>query len=147
MPAVSELMNGEDIQFIKPTASARTAAEDMKALHRGCLVVISRGKLVGIITERDLVQKIVATGKSPVKTRVSKIMSTPVITVDPGTKISDAAKLMVRNRIRRLPVIRGAKVVGMLTATDFARYMRLHDRDDPTWAAAARAADYQTIFE
>ena len=147
MPAVSELMNGEDIQFIHPTARVRRAAEDMKALHRGCLLVIAGGKLVGIITERDLVQKIVATGKNPAKVPVSSIMSTPVVTVDPGTKISNAARLMVENRIRRLPVIRGAKVVGMLTATDFARYMRLHDRDDPVWAAASRAADYQTIFE
>jgi len=147
MAHVSDLMTKTDIQFVNPATSVREAAEDMKRLHRGCLVVISKGMLVGILTERDLVQKVLAVGKNPEETLVSKIMSEPVITVKPETSLSDAAKIMVRNKIRRLPVMEGSKVVGMLTASDFAKYMRLQNRDDPMWAAASRAAGYQTIFE
>jgi len=147
MTHVSELMTTTDIQFVNPDSSVRAAAEDMKRLQRGCLVVISKGKLVGILTERDLVQKVLAVGKNPEVTPVLKVMSEPVITVNPETSLSDAAKIMVGNRIRRLPVVEGSKVVGMLTASDFARYMRLQNRDEPMWAAASRAADYQTIFE
>ena len=147
MTRVSELMTKTDIQFVNLSTSIREAAEDMKRLHRGCLIVMNKGKLVGILTERDLVQKVLAVGKNPKETPVSKIMSEPVITVNPDTELPDAAKIMVRNAIRRLPVVDGGKVVGILTTSDFARYMRLQNRDEPMWAAAARAADYQTIFE
>ena len=147
MSKVSEIMTKSDIQFVNPSTSVRVAAEDMRRLHRGCLVVIYKGKLVGIVTERDLVQKVLATGKDPMNTPVSKIMSRPVISVSPEMGLSNAAKLMVANKIRRLPVVEGSKVVGMLTVSDFAKYMRLRDRDEPLWAAASRAADYQTIFE
>jgi len=140
-------MTKTDIQFVNPATSVRAASEDMKRLHRGCLVVINSGKLVGILTERDLVQKVLAVGKNPKETPVSKIMSEPVITVNSDASISDAAKLMVKNRIRRLPVVEGSKIVGILTASDFAKYMRILNRGEPMWAAASRAADYQTIFE
>ena len=147
MAHVSDLMTKTDIQFVNPDTSVREAAEDMKRLHRGCLVVISKGMLVGILTERDLVQKVLAVGKNPEETLVSKIMSEPVITVNSDASISDAARLMVKNRIRRLPVVEGSKIVGILTSSDFAKYMRMLNRDEPMWAAASRAADYQTIFE
>jgi len=140
-------MTKTDIQFVHPTASIREAAEDMKRMHRGCLVVIDEGKLVGILTERDLVQKVLATGRNPNEIPVSKIMSEPVITVSPGTSLSDAARKMIAHGVRRLPVVEGSKVVGMLTVSDFAKYMSLQNREEPIWAAAARAADYQTIFE
>ena len=140
-------MTKSDVQFVNTGTSVQEAAEDMRLLKRGCLVVMSDGKLVGILTERDLVQKVLAFGKNPNETAVSKVMSAPVITVRPDATLSEAAKLMVANRIRRLPVVDGSKVVGMLTTTDFAKYMRLQNRDEPMWAAASRAADYQTIFE
>ena len=147
MTNVSDLMTKTEIHFVNPATSVRKAAEEMKRLHRGCLIVINRGKLVGILTERDLVQKILAVGKNPRKTPVAKIMSEPVITVNPRTSLSGAAEIMVRNRIRRLPIVEGAKVVGILTTSDFAKYMRQQNLDEPMWAAASRAADYQTIFE
>jgi len=140
-------MTKTDIQFVNPTASIREAAEDMKRMHRGCLVVIDEGKLVGILTERDLVQKVLATGRNPNETPVSKIMSGPVITVSSDASLSDAARKMIAHGVRRLPVVEGSKVVGMLTVSDFAKYMSLQNREEPIWAAAARAADYQTIFE
>jgi CBS domain-containing protein len=109
--------------------------------------VIDKGKLVGIVTERDMVQKVLAVGRNPKETPISSIMSKPVITVSPETSLSDAATVMVGNKIRRLPVVKGLNIVGILTVSDFAKYMHLQNKDEPIWAAASRAADYQTIFE
>ena len=102
---------------------------------------------MGIVTERDLIQRVLADGRNPDKTLVSQLMSKPVITVKPDTELSEAAKIMVANRIRRLPVVEGSTVVGMLTVTDFARYMRLKSSEDLLLAAASRGTEYQTIFE
>lgn len=118
----------------------------MKQVHAGCLVVIDQGKLVGILSERDIVQRVVAEGKPIQKLLVSQIMSKPVITTSPSAQVSDAAKLMLKHGIRRLPVKKGKKVVGMLTTTDYAKYLCKKMSGNPLLAAAARA-EYQTIFE
>ena len=147
MTRVSGIMSKNAILFTSPGATARSAAESMKQFQRGCLVVISRGKLVGIITERDLVQRVLAARKNPDKTFVSQVMTKPVITVKPDIELSEAARIMVANRIRRLPVVDGSTVVGMLTVTDFARYLRVQSSGDMLLAAASRGTEYQTIFE
>lgn len=145
-PIVSDLMTRTVIHSVRPSATIREAAERMKEVQAGCLVVIDRGKLVGILTERDIVQRVVAQGKSFHKTPVLEIMSKPVITASPSALVSRAAKLMLKHRIRRLPVKKGKKVVGMLTTTDYAKYLCDEKVTNPLLAAAARA-DYQTIFE
>jgi|SRR5579872_3641349 len=147
MTRVSDIMSNRDIQFVTPEVSVRKAAKAMRDLHRGCLVVIDEGKLVGIVTERDLVQKVVARGMKPDVTLISAVMSKPVVSVKPETSLTEAAEIMARNGIRRLAVAEGSRIVGILTVTDFAKYMRLQNGIDPMWAAAARAADYQTILE
>jgi CBS domain-containing protein len=146
MVTVSDLMTKSVIHSIHPEATVRKAAERMKEVHSGCLVVINRGILVGIVTERDLVQRIIAEGKSFQKTKVSQIMTTPVIAVSPRAPASEAAKLMIKNGIRRLPVRDRSRVVGMLTTTDFAKFLSEKARKEPMLLAAARA-EYQTIFE
>lgn len=139
-------MTSNVIHSVPPGATIKEAAERMKEVQAGCLVVIHNGKLVGILSERDIVRRAVAGGVSIQKMVVSKIMSKPVVTTSPSALVSSAAKLMLKNRIRRLPVRRGNKVVGMLTTTDFAKYLCREATSDPLLAAAARA-DYQTIFE
>jgi CBS domain-containing protein len=134
------------IHSVRPDATVREAAERMRQVHSGCLVVMNRGMLVGIVTERDLVQRVIAEGKSFSKTPVSRIMSTPVIAISPHASISGAAKLMLRNGIRRLPVRDRSRVVGMLTTTDFAKYLSRKAGREPLLAATARA-EYQTINE
>jgi len=146
MVSVSDLMTKNVIHSIRPESTVKNAAEKMKEVHSGCLVVINRGILVGIVTERDLVQRVVAEGKSFKKTQVSQIMTTPVIAISPRAPVSDAAKLMIKNGIRRLPVRDHSRIVGMLTTTDFAKFLSAKARKEPMFAAAARA-EYQTIFE
>jgi signal-transduction protein with cAMP-binding, CBS, and nucleotidyltransferase domain len=143
MSRVSELMTKDVICTVGKGASVQEAAERMKNLGRGCLIVIDNGKLGGIITERDLVQRVMAEKLPPGKTKVSQIMSTPVITTGPEALVSDAAKLMTENKIRRLVVTEGERVVGVLTVSDFASHLRRKGRSDPMLAAMARAAQME----
>ncbi len=132
-------MTKDVVHTIRPNTSVAEAGRRMKELHRGSLVVVDEGKPVGIITERDLVQKVIAENISANDVRVFAIMSTGVITVGPEALVSDAAKLMVENRIRRLVVTEGTEVIGVLTTTDFARTLYEKSMADPMLRAMARA--------
>lgn len=143
--AVSDIMTKNVIHSVRPGDSIKKAAQRMKEVDSGSLIVMDRGMLVGIMTERDIVRRIVAEGKSSKTTLVSEIMSKPVITSSPKTPVSETAKIMIRYRIRRLPVTRGKKVVGIVTTTDYARYLG-NTIKNPLLSASARE-EYQTIFE
>jgi CBS domain-containing protein len=86
----------------------------------GCIVVVENERPVGIFTERDLVRKM-AEGPESLKLTMSQVMSKPMITISPTATIWDALTLMGRNNIRRLPVIDGNKLVGILTERDVFR--------------------------
>ncbi len=140
MDRVSSLMTKDMVHTISPRATAREAAERMRTVGTGCLVVVLKGKPVGIVTERDLVHKVVAKAESSSVTLVSEVMSSPVITVGPEALLSDAAGIMVKNRIRRLVVTEGTRVVGILTVSDFARHLQRKGLSDPMLDAMARGA-------
>lgn len=89
----------------------------------GCLLVMQKGGIAGIVTERDLVSKVLAIGKDPHNVRLENIMSQPVVTADPETQVADATKLMSEKCIRRLPVMGKGSLVGIVTSTDVARYL------------------------
>ena len=85
----------------------------------GSIVIIDEGgKPVGIITERDIVVRVVAKGLSPAKTRAGAMMSAPLITVTPDTDINEAAKVMRQHRIRRLIVMDRGEMVGLVGSND-----------------------------
>ncbi|MGA2386846.1 MAG: CBS domain-containing protein [Candidatus Bathyarchaeia archaeon] len=96
------------------------AAQLMTAKGVGCLVVTDNVVPVGIVTERDFVRRIVAQCAS-LDTKVSEIMTKPIVTVDPDVSIKEAARLMSSNKIRRLPVLKQNKLVGIVVATDLVR--------------------------
>jgi len=140
MTRVSQVMTKTQIQFVRPSISVENAAQRMKEFQRGSLLVIDNGRLAGIITERDLVQRVIAEKKSPEKTQVSEIMSRPVITIGPEGLLTDAARIMTENKIRRLPVTEGTDVVGIVTVTDFAKHLNKLAGHDAMLAAMARAS-------
>ena len=140
MERVSDLMTRDVINTIQPNTSVAEAARRMKDVHRGCLVVVDDGRRVGIITQRDLVEKVIAKNISANDVRVFAIMSTGVISVGPEALISDAARIMAENKIRRLIVTEGPHVIGVLTTTDFARSLYEKSQADPMLRAMARAA-------
>jgi CBS domain-containing protein len=136
---VSELMTKDVIHTVGPDASVWEAARRMNEVQRGCLVVVEGGRPVGIVTERDIVHKVAAQDSLPSGLKVSEIMSADLITVGPEALISEAAKVMIKNKIRRLVVTEGIRVVGVLTVTDFAKFLFAKSRSDSMLAAMARA--------
>jgi CBS domain-containing protein len=140
MTRVTEIATKDVIDTIGEEATVDVAARRMRERKRGCLIVTERGKPLGILTERDLVQRVIAEGKSPEKTKVSQVMSSPLITVGPEALASDAAKVMLDNRIRRLPIVEGEELIGMLTVTDFAKFLYRESEWDSMLAAMSRAA-------
>lgn len=105
------------------TSSKDTVVEQVASLMDanaiGSIVVIDEDrKPIGIITERDIVVRVVARALSPTRTRAGAMMSTPLITVTPDTDINEAAKMMRRHRIRRLIVMKQKAMVGLVGSND-----------------------------
>lgn len=121
MSKVKDLMT-KDVITIDSEKIVLEAAELMSQKEIGDLIVTRSQIPVGIVTERDIVRRVVAR-KTPLDVSVAKIMSTPLITVDPEAPLKDAARKMARNKIRRLAVIKGNELVGIIAAADFARYL------------------------
>ncbi|MCS7116928.1 MAG: CBS domain-containing protein, partial [Nitrososphaerota archaeon] len=81
----------------------------------GSLIVTKGGKPVGIVTERDILYKVVAEGKDPLKTPLKEIMSSPIISVPKGTTVREALSIMVRHNFRRLLIRDGDRIVGIIS--------------------------------
>ncbi|MCX8202078.1 MAG: CBS domain-containing protein, partial [Candidatus Caldarchaeum sp.] len=103
---VKDIMSS-DVVTVTPETSVYAAARVMAQEEVGSVVVVVGEKPVGIITERDLVRKVLAGGLSPRKTSVSKVMSSPVVVVGENTSLEEAVSIMAQNRIRRLLVVSG----------------------------------------
>ena len=111
------------IQTVEEGATVADAARKMKSANKGCLVVLKSNMPVGIITERDMVQRVIAAGERPEMVQVSKVMSSPLVTVRSEAHVDEAARVMVDHGIRRLVVVDGKTMVGIVTVTDFAKLL------------------------
>lgn len=113
------------VQLIQATDSAKNSARMMNKFSVSSLVVLSEDGIVGIVTERDLLTRVVASGQNPDEVTVREIMSEPIIVTSPDTPLEQAIQLMLMEKIRKLPVMEedGDKVrlVGILSMTDVAR--------------------------
>ncbi|MCL4429223.1 MAG: CBS domain-containing protein [Chloroflexi bacterium] len=110
----------KEVVTISVDKSVFEAAQLMASVGVGCLIVVDNSLPVGIITERDIVRRIVAKRTSP-DVKVSEVMTTTLITVDPDTSLKEAARVMSTNKIRRLPVLKNNKLVGIVVSSDFVR--------------------------
>ena len=119
MPAVKDIMTKE-VVTIDNSKTVFEAAELMSTKSVGCLIVVVQAFPVGIITERDIVRRIVAK-RSSIDTKVTEVMTKTLITVEPDTSLKEAARVMSNNKIRRLPVLKNNKLVGIVVASDFVR--------------------------
>lgn len=119
MPSVKDIMT-KDVVSIGVDKSVFDAAVLMSSNLVGCLVIMDGEVPAGIVTERDFVRRVVAK-KMPLDTKVSEIMSKSLITVDSDASLKAAARLMSTNQIRRLPVVKQNRLVGIVVAADFVR--------------------------
>lgn len=111
----------ENVVTIWPSSTAREAAELMNKHDIGCLVVLKKGTPMGIVTERDMIKRIVHSSLDPRKTLVKDIMSSPVVSATPDMRAGDAARLMVERNVKRLPVVEERQLVGLVSLTDLVR--------------------------
>jgi CBS domain-containing protein len=113
----------KNVITISSSASIIEAAKLMREKRIGSLVILQDEKPVAIVTEDDLARRVLAEDLDP-KTSVLKVASKPLITTSPNKAVNDAAKLMRKNKIRRLPVVSKNKtLVGIVTTTDLLKYI------------------------
>jgi len=101
--------------------SAYDAVKLMNENRIGCLVVLQYGQVVGILTERDLLERVLEKCKNPKETRVTEIMTKQVIVGKPDMKLVEATELMFEKKVKKLPIVEGNRLVGLVTLTDIAR--------------------------
>ena len=116
---VNEVMSKNLLSLDKST-TLQEAAEHMKRLCIGCVIVTENDNPIGIITERDFVTKIAAEGR-PLFTEIKEVMSSPLITIDPEETIWEASELMKEKLIHKLPVKENDIIVGIITTTDIVK--------------------------
>ena len=116
---VNDVMS-KKVVAVLPGDTLEEAARLMKEHDVGVLPVVSGGELKGLVTDRDIVLQCVAAGKEPSQVKAYQIMTKDVVSVSPGHTVSEAARLMGKEQIRR-PVIKDGVIDGMISMADIAR--------------------------
>ncbi len=131
----------KNVVTIDINKSVLEAAELMTEKGKGCLVITDGDSPVGIVTERDVVRRLVAK-KMPLDIKVSDIMTKNLVTVKPNASLKEAARLMSGNKIRRLPVLEQNKLVGIVVASDFVRNVGKKSLSEEILEAMGRYWDF-----
>jgi CBS domain-containing protein len=120
---------GREVATIGPEATVLQAAQAMNERKIGSLVVVVGAHIAGIVTERDILSRIVASELDPATTRVDAIMTKKVASCTPDTPIEQCGLTMIERRIRRLPVVVDDRLIGIVTAGDVMRQENEQQRE------------------
>lgn len=112
---------GAPVQTLAPDASVLDAIRLMAEHHIGSVLVLEAGRLAGIVTERDYARKVILKGRSSADTRLSDVMSSPVLSVAAADTLEHCMQLMTERKIRHLPVLDGDSLIGMLSIGDLLK--------------------------
>jgi CBS domain-containing protein len=118
--SIKEIMT-RDVRACEPNATVADAAKVMAQGDVGPVPIVEDGRLVGIVTDRDIAVRVVAEGRDANATTVKEIASTDLVTVSPGDDLDEALNLLAQRQVRRLPVVEGERLVGIVAQADIAR--------------------------
>jgi len=125
-PSIVKNVMAHPVVSIEANEPVRAAAKLMSKKRIGAIVVTENGRPVGIATERDILERVVAKALNPNEVKMGEIMSKPLITVNSTIPIINAVRIMQRNNVRRLLVIEENKLVGIVTQRDLLRALAFH---------------------
>jgi len=117
---VEEVMT-KNVMTIDRDKTVFDACNMYKDYKVGCLIVTDKGKCVGIVTERDLIERTICLRRDPEKTRINDIMSSNIKTIHPLDTIEKALEIMKKNNIKKLPAVLKEDIVGIITVTDISK--------------------------
>jgi CBS domain-containing protein len=125
MGAVLNLLDskGRDVLTVDPDTSVREAIEKMEDISAGTVVVMEGGAVVGMVSERDVIRKVVLQGQKIDKVKVRELMSTDLTTITPETSLDDCMQLITEKRIRHLPVLCNGSLCGIVSIGDVVKYL------------------------
>jgi len=110
-----------NVKTVRTDDTVLEAVSKMNKFRIGSVVVTNNGRPVGIVTERNILERIVEPRLDPMTVRVREIMTSPVITIDSNAGLDEAVQIMLKKSIKKLPVIEEGKVLGILSTTDIVR--------------------------
>ena len=120
---VNEIMT-KNVVSIESDKSVKEACDTYQNHRIGCLVVTENERPVGIVTERDIIERIILLGKDPTATKVKTIMSTDLKMIPATATVKYAAETMMKYKIKKLPIVQEDTMVGIITVTDISRAIK-----------------------
>jgi CBS domain-containing protein len=154
LTSIESVMTPIPLETESPDSTILDIANKMREKRKAAIIIVEEtrtttsrataatgsilSKPIGIITERDIVRKIVSQEKDPRYTKASRVMSKPLISVGPEASLYDASSIMTKYNIRRLPITRDNILLGIVTATDLSRYIYEKNKADPMLKAMSR---------
>jgi CBS domain-containing protein len=118
--SIKEVMTSQ-VKTCEPDTTVIEAAKVMAKEDVGPVPIVEQGRLTGIVTDRDIVVRVVAEGRDPSSTTVGEIASRDLVTVSPDDDLDAALKHLAQNQVRRIPVVEGDRLVGIVAQADIAR--------------------------
>jgi CBS domain-containing protein len=114
---------GQNVWHVSPEACVYEAIEIMADKHAGALMVMSEGRVVGVVSERDYARKVILQGKSSKQTQVREIMTSPAIVAAPEQTVEEAMRTMTNNHIRHLPIVENGVLLGVVSIGDLVKWI------------------------
>lgn len=121
---------GSSVHIISEHDTAFDAAMKMNTLGIGALLVMNQEKLLGIISERDIIRKLISKKADLTTVRVAEIMTKKLVTVLPNTSVQEAMRIITEKRFRHLPVVEHNKLIGLISIGDLTRWVMLAQENE-----------------